>query len=88
MKSNDNVKSYFQSFPNSKEVHETSDGLIFHLKGDAMNHSKSLGDAAVTTYQKDAVAVEPDGNKADETAQADIEETPKETPAPKAKKGK
>lgn len=48
-----NVQNYFESFPNSNEVHETSDGLIFHQKGDAINHAKSLEDNSVETITRD-----------------------------------
>lgn len=45
------VESYFKSYPND-ECFTTSDGMVFHKKGDANLHATSLDDKEVTPHKR------------------------------------
>ena len=46
------VIQYFETYPESKEVFETSDGFLFHKDTDAKNHSVTLKDKDVTPHKR------------------------------------
>lgn len=45
------VESYFKSYPND-ECFTTSDGMVFHKKGDANLHATSLDDKEVIPHKR------------------------------------
>lgn len=48
------VKNYFKEYPLSQEVHQTSDGLLFHQSQDAVNHARTLEDNEVKPHYRNA----------------------------------
>lgn len=81
-----NVNQYFESYPSSLKVHETSDGFFFHEKNhcDAINHANTLKDKTITTHDrakvKNAELVD-DSTKAAKAAPVKYEVVKKVTPA-------
>jgi hypothetical protein len=45
------VKEYFNNFPASVKCFQTSDGFIFHEKGDAQMHTATLDDKEVKEHE-------------------------------------
>lgn len=50
------VKQYFNSYPESNECHETADGFLFHEKQSAAAHAGTLGNKAVKTHRRDGLS--------------------------------
>ncbi|MBS1745448.1 MAG: hypothetical protein JST21_04690 [Bacteroidetes bacterium] len=78
----DKIKTYFKDYPHKEKVFETSDGLMFHEKGDAHLHAQGLKDKEVKEHLAAKQNIGEDAEK--EIEGADTEEA---KPAGK-KKGK
>lgn len=63
-------EQYFKDYPGKKECFQTSDGLIFHEKGDAHMHGDHLKDTEVTKFKS--------GKKTELNEAADAELTAEE----------
>mgnify|MGYP001274392159 CR=1 FL=1 len=72
------VKQYFKDFPTRKECFVTSDGLIFHEKGDANMHAATLENNQVVAHLRTS--------SAPTTIEADAVKAPAVKKAPKAAK--
>lgn len=52
------ANEYFKDYPGKTKCFETSDGLIFHEKGDAQYHADGLKDNEVVMHKNKAAVVE------------------------------
>jgi hypothetical protein len=46
----DSVKNYFKDYPGKEKCFTTTDGLVFHEKGDANMHAATLTDKEVEEH--------------------------------------
>jgi len=76
----DSVKEYFKDYPAKDKCFETSDGLLFHEKGDANYHANSLKDKEVKTHNATKYALPAE----DEQAKAESDAKKAEAAAKKA----
>ena len=62
-----NVKEYFKDYPGKNQCFETSDGQLFHEKGDANLHAGSLKNDEVKTHKNVEDTNDEVGEKGDDT---------------------
>jgi hypothetical protein len=48
------TKEYFETYPDSIEVFETTDGFLFHRNHDAATHAKTQEDKAIVRHERPA----------------------------------
>ena len=62
------AKKYLADNPKCDVIHSTTDGNLFYVKGDAVNHAKTLKDATVTTFERTEKVASDDNTNDGKTA--------------------
>ena len=94
-----NLDHFFKTHPEAKEVHETSDGLLFIVKDNAIAHANDIArgktnvSRSVKTIEKgekiaEAPKAETEEEKADKAAKAEAAEKASAAKAEKAEANK
>ncbi len=85
------IKEIFDNHPTEKEVHATSDGIMFFQKHHAEAHSKTLENKEVVTHSRESLGkVEMESSEVEktETIPMDTENSIEESSKSKTKKTK
>jgi hypothetical protein len=56
----DSISAYFQDYPKSNKVFETSDGYLFHEVGDAKLHADTMANNNIEEHSRPAEAEDVD----------------------------